>query len=210
VGAWQPASWHQDPGSSGGSLGVSPSSNWAVGGRCPRMGDRGRDWVLECAANAGRGSTCPVRHGTGSPGGANTRTRAYQAAARNFARALSRTRRTIGNHARSGRKSKCCSLISSRSLRLDRLRLRGLSPSVVERRLRALPTQVSLLPEHALPQDRSQRARSPIATGWSDSCRAGLTPAGRPCLCTAHLINHLQRLPAPSPGTPRHITAHQV
>ena len=27
---------------------------------------------------------------------------------------------------------------------------------------------------------------APIATGWSDSCRAGLTPAGRPCLCTAH------------------------
>jgi hypothetical protein len=27
---------------------------------------------------------------------------------------------------------------------------------------------------------------APIATGWSDSCRAGLTPAGRPCLGTAH------------------------
>ena len=27
---------------------------------------------------------------------------------------------------------------------------------------------------------------APIATGWSDSCRAGLPPAGRPCLCTAH------------------------
>src|SRR3984885_10464042 len=32
---------------------------------------------------------------------------------------------------------------------------------------------------------------APIATGWSDSCRAGLTPTGRPCLGTAHRINHL-------------------
>ena len=27
---------------------------------------------------------------------------------------------------------------------------------------------------------------APIATGWSDSCRAGFAPAERPCLCTAH------------------------
>ena len=37
---------------------------------------------------------------------------------------------------------------------------------------------------------------APIATGWSDSCRAGLTPAGRPCLCTAHQINKLRELGA--------------
>jgi Prolyl oligopeptidase, N-terminal beta-propeller domain len=35
-------------------------------------------------------------------------------------------------------------------------------------------------------------ATAPIATGWRDSCRAGLIPAGRPCLCTAHKINNLQ------------------
>jgi len=29
-------------------------------------------------------------------------------------------------------------------------------------------------------------AAAPIATGWSDSCRVGLAPTGRPCLCTAH------------------------
>ncbi len=33
---------------------------------------------------------------------------------------------------------------------------------------------------------------APIATGWSDSCRAGLTPAGRPCLCTAHKFDNLK------------------
>ena len=27
---------------------------------------------------------------------------------------------------------------------------------------------------------------APIATGWSESCRAGFAPAERPCLCTAH------------------------
>jgi len=27
---------------------------------------------------------------------------------------------------------------------------------------------------------------APIATGWSDSCRAGFAPAERPCLSTAH------------------------
>jgi hypothetical protein len=29
-------------------------------------------------------------------------------------------------------------------------------------------------------------AAAPITTGWSDICRAGFAPAGRPCLCTAH------------------------
>ena len=29
-------------------------------------------------------------------------------------------------------------------------------------------------------------ATAPIATGWSESCRAGFAPAERPCLCTAH------------------------
>ena len=29
-------------------------------------------------------------------------------------------------------------------------------------------------------------APAPIATGWSESCRAGFAPAERPCLCTAH------------------------
>ena len=29
---------------------------------------------------------------------------------------------------------------------------------------------------------------APIATGWSDSCRVGFAPTGRPCLCTAHRI----------------------
>ena|GEM_PF-2960952 len=29
-------------------------------------------------------------------------------------------------------------------------------------------------------------AAAPIATGWSDSCRAGFPPARKPCLCTAH------------------------
>src|SRR6266404_1824734 len=29
-------------------------------------------------------------------------------------------------------------------------------------------------------------ATAPIATGWSDSCRVGFAPTGRPCLCTAH------------------------
>lgn len=29
-------------------------------------------------------------------------------------------------------------------------------------------------------------AAAPITTGWSDFCRAGFAPAGRPCLCTAH------------------------
>ena len=27
---------------------------------------------------------------------------------------------------------------------------------------------------------------APIATGWSESYRAGFAPAERPCLCTAH------------------------
>ncbi|MGH8489975.1 MAG: hypothetical protein ACREXS_14185, partial [Gammaproteobacteria bacterium] len=29
-------------------------------------------------------------------------------------------------------------------------------------------------------------ATAPIATGWSESCRAGFAPAERPCLGTAH------------------------
>jgi hypothetical protein len=29
---------------------------------------------------------------------------------------------------------------------------------------------------------------APIATGWNESCRAGVAPAGKPCLCTAHMI----------------------
>jgi len=29
---------------------------------------------------------------------------------------------------------------------------------------------------------------APIATGWNESCRAGFAPAGKPCLCTAHMI----------------------
>src|ERR1022692_3836443 len=28
---------------------------------------------------------------------------------------------------------------------------------------------------------------APIATGWNESCRAGFAPAGKPCLCTAHM-----------------------
>ena len=32
---------------------------------------------------------------------------------------------------------------------------------------------------------------APIATGWSESCRAGFAPAGRPCLCTAHKIAYV-------------------
>ena len=32
------------------------------------------------------------------------------------------------------------------------------------------------------------RTAAPIATGWSDSCRVGFAPTGRPCLCTAHRI----------------------
>jgi hypothetical protein len=31
---------------------------------------------------------------------------------------------------------------------------------------------------------------APIATGWSESCRAGFAPAGKPCLGTAHTIEH--------------------
>ena len=31
---------------------------------------------------------------------------------------------------------------------------------------------------------------APIATGWSESCRAGFAPAGKPCLGTAHTIKH--------------------
>lgn len=31
---------------------------------------------------------------------------------------------------------------------------------------------------------------APIATGWSESCRAGFAPAGKPCLRTAHIIKH--------------------
>jgi hypothetical protein len=31
---------------------------------------------------------------------------------------------------------------------------------------------------------------APIATGWNESCRAGFAPAGKPCLCTAHTIQH--------------------
>lgn len=27
---------------------------------------------------------------------------------------------------------------------------------------------------------------APIASGWSESCRAGFAPAEKPCLCTAH------------------------
>ncbi|MGH8537541.1 MAG: hypothetical protein ACREXM_14010, partial [Gammaproteobacteria bacterium] len=30
-------------------------------------------------------------------------------------------------------------------------------------------------------------ATAPIATGWSESCRAGFAPAERPCLGTAHV-----------------------
>jgi len=30
---------------------------------------------------------------------------------------------------------------------------------------------------------------APVATGWSESCRAGFAPAERPCLCTAHYRN---------------------
>jgi hypothetical protein len=29
---------------------------------------------------------------------------------------------------------------------------------------------------------------APIATGWSESCRAGFAPAGKPWLGTAHTI----------------------
>src|ERR1700676_2868666 len=31
---------------------------------------------------------------------------------------------------------------------------------------------------------------APIAAGWSDSCRVGFAPTGRPCLCTAHAITY--------------------
>ena len=36
---------------------------------------------------------------------------------------------------------------------------------------------------------------APIATGWSENRRAGFAPAGKPCLCTAHTIEHA-KLPA--------------
>ena len=32
---------------------------------------------------------------------------------------------------------------------------------------------------------------APIATGWSESCRAGFAPAGKPCLGTAHKISYV-------------------
>src|SRR5258708_3796182 len=38
-------------------------------------------------------------------------------------------------------------------------------------------------------------AAAPIATGWSDSCRAGFAPAEKPCLRTAH-----QKSEASAPG----------
>ena len=31
---------------------------------------------------------------------------------------------------------------------------------------------------------------APIATGWSESCRVGFAPTGRPCLRTAHKLKH--------------------
>jgi hypothetical protein len=59
---------------------------------------------------------------------------------------------------------------------------------------------------------------APIATGWNESCRAGFAPAGKPCLCTAHMIKDViidcrplkQHISAPFPewrnsGTP-HVT----
>ncbi len=35
---------------------------------------------------------------------------------------------------------------------------------------------------------------APIATGWSESCRAGFAPAERPCIGTAHMKPLLEKL----------------
>jgi len=41
---------------------------------------------------------------------------------------------------------------------------------------------------------------APIATDWSENRRAGFAPAGKPCLCTAHMTNYanlITGLPTP-------------
>ena len=47
-------------------------------------------------------------------------------------------------------------------------------------------------------------AAAPITTGWSDFCRAGFAPAGRPCLCTAHGTwqGYLESQPTDTPLSP--------
>src|SRR5690242_7873743 len=47
-------------------------------------------------------------------------------------------------------------------------------------------TKVTLYTEE--PSAAPPCAPAPIATGWSDSCRVGFAPTGRPCLGTAHRI----------------------
>jgi len=43
---------------------------------------------------------------------------------------------------------------------------------------------------------------APIATGWSDSCRVGIAPTERPCLCTAHRIVQARPCNAPADRRP--------
>ncbi|MBB5061051.1 hypothetical protein HDF16_005787 [Granulicella aggregans] len=43
---------------------------------------------------------------------------------------------------------------------------------------------------------------APIATGWSESCRAGFAPAGKPCLGTAHTIEHVSDSAPPLSRSP--------
>lgn len=45
-------------------------------------------------------------------------------------------------------------------------------------------TKVAIYTEELF--SRTPCTAAPIATGWSDSCRMGFAPTGRPCLCTAH------------------------
>jgi len=59
---------------------------------------------------------------------------------------------------------------------------------------RSLTLRPAYLPSHRMTLYTGGSSRfvastaAPIATGWSESCRAGLAPAGKPCLCTAHKI----------------------
>ncbi len=64
---------------------------------------------------------------------------------------------------------------------------------------RSLALRPAYLPSHIMALYTGGFSRfvastaAPIATGWSESCRAGFAPAGKPCLRTAHTSKHVRQ-----------------
>ena len=68
-------------------------------------------------------------------------------------------------------------------------------------------TKVALYTEELF--SRTPCTAAPIATGWSDSCRMGFAPTGRPCLCTAHRMLRA-RLPQLSTAAARDLARRRL